>query len=173
MTVANWITLSRLVLAPFVFWVLVSRGPIWFKLGFLIVVGLTDILDGYVARKRQEISTLGKILDPVADKLVIAAVLIGLWLQGALPVFFVWAYILKELLQLVGGAVLLARKRRVISSNYWGKSSSTIFYCGFFLLMFWREGGCFLVAAGLILSVIALGTYYKASLQQGKETTPS
>lgn len=153
-----------MLLAPFVYWAFATGASLWFNLAFLALVGLTDLLDGYFARKRGEISKLGKVLDPVADKMVIAAIMLGLWRRGAFPPFIVGAYLVKEALQLTGGAVLLARERRVIPSNIWGKSSSTVFFAGFLLQMVWRDGGRVLVLIGLALSVVALITYFRASL---------
>lgn len=168
MTIANWITSSRLILAPFVFWSLLD-APWWLSLSLLAAAGLTDLLDGMVARKRNEVSELGKILDPVADKLVIGAVLAALFFQHRLPVFLVWAFIVKEGSQLLGGAIFAGRKHKVVPSNYWGKGSSTLYFIGFFAYYLNQEIGLYIVIAALSLSIIALGTYLYATLEKQTE----
>jgi cardiolipin synthase len=166
MTLANWVTLSRLAMAPFIFWAWLIPGKWFIGTVALIFTGLTDLLDGALARKRNEISDLGKILDPVADKAVFAGVLAALTLRGFIPSFLVWIYLAKEIVQLFGGAFILTRFHRVVPSNMWGKSSSVIFYLGIFAVFLHREVGFVIICTGLVLSIIALITYTKASVSQ-------
>lgn len=173
MTLANWITLSRLLLAPFIVWAWLQPSPWLYGLTLLGLVGLTDLLDGRVARSRNEISEFGKILDPIADKSVIGGVLLALVLRGAIPPFLVWLYLIKEAIQLFGGMLLLARTRHVIPSNFWGKLSSTLFYVGFFLTFLWREVGITMILIGFVLSVVAMTTYFFAARIETKKAARS
>src|SRR5690606_11564427 len=97
-----------------------------------LVTGLTDVLDGWVARKRGEITELGKILDPVADKLVLGFSLAGLIHRYGLPLWVGLIYLVKEAVQLLGGLVFLRRQRVTLASNFWGKAGTALFFTGFF-----------------------------------------
>jgi cardiolipin synthase len=165
LTIANWVTLSRLILAPFVFWSL-RDCPWWLGVSLLAIAGLTDLLDGMLARKRQEISELGKILDPVADKLVIGAVLAAFFVRYELPALLVWAFVVKEGIQLLGGAIFAGKNRKVVPSNYWGKGSSALYFVGFFAYYFNHGIGLYIIIAALALSIFALGTYVHAALEK-------
>lgn len=84
-TVPNLISMVRLAGVPLFLWlVLVPKADAW-ALGLLMVAGITDFLDGYLARKLDQRSTLGEILDPVADRLYILAVVVGLALRDIVP----------------------------------------------------------------------------------------
>lgn len=80
MNLANKLTLSRIILIPIFMLVLLVRIPLgeYIAAGIFIVAASTDGLDGYIARKRKEITTLGKLMDPLADKLLVSAALICL-----------------------------------------------------------------------------------------------
>lgn len=173
MTLANWITLSRLLMVPLLVWAWRQPSPWLNGLLLLGLVGVTDLLDGYMARKRNEISELGKILDPIADKAVIASVLLTLVFRGIIPSWLVWVYLAKEGIQLFGGMLLLAKTHHVIPSNIWGKVSSSLFYIGFFLSFIWREGGVAMIITGLLLSMVAMATYFAAATIESAKTTRS
>ncbi|MEA5060280.1 CDP-diacylglycerol--glycerol-3-phosphate 3-phosphatidyltransferase [bioreactor metagenome] len=88
---------------------------------------LTDILDGYLARRNGWISNLGKILDPLADKLMLLCALACFYVKGWLPLFIPLIAAGKELTMLVGGLFMLGKKNVVVVSDWWGK-----FAAGFF-----------------------------------------
>lgn len=125
LTLASWITSVRLFLVPFIYWQLTSSNSsaVFWALGLLALAGATDFLDGWAARARNEVSELGKALDPVADKLVILVTLIALISRG-LPIWLVAIYLAKEIIQVLGGALLIRSCRRLIPANWWGKSEA-------------------------------------------------
>ncbi|MCH8033895.1 MAG: CDP-alcohol phosphatidyltransferase family protein [Bacteroidetes bacterium] len=88
----------------------------------LIVIGaLTDWLDGYVARKRNEITELGKIIDPLADKITIGAIIIRLYMVGEIPEYYFFLIIGRDLLILIGGVIVSKMIGKVLPSNVLGK----------------------------------------------------
>lgn len=120
MTVPNIITLIRFLIIPFYTYYLI-RGYFLYSLILFIISALSDILDGYLARKLNQTSELGKILDPLSDKLII---LISLIYFGSIRYFSpigVIVFILKELIMLVVGLVFLIKKVEIISSRIFGK----------------------------------------------------
>ena len=78
-TVPNYLTTARLIMAPLLWMVALLRMPIWLGVG-LIITGLTDIFDGYVARKLNQSTSLGSALDSLADNILIISMVIWLFL---------------------------------------------------------------------------------------------
>ena len=95
----------------------------------LIISGLTDCCDGFIARKFNMITDLGKILDPIADKLTQIMVVFCLALKNYGIMWLLLAfYIIRDILLLIGGIALYKKKDMVVSSNWYGKISTIIFY---------------------------------------------
>lgn len=92
-TLATWLTLSRMVLVLPAAGLIISDQHL-FAAVVLVVAGITDFLDGYVARKRNEVSPIGTALDPIADKVVIIGGLLALTADQAFPGLHIWAVIL-------------------------------------------------------------------------------
>ncbi|MGD9154903.1 MAG: CDP-alcohol phosphatidyltransferase family protein, partial [Bacillota bacterium] len=131
----------------------------------LLLAGITDLLDGWAARSRNEVTELGKLLDPLTDKLTIFAMLLALALTWGLPGWLVILYAGKELLQVMAGAFLINNFQQLIPANRWGKNSTFGFFCGCGLFFLNRTIGVIVLGAALLLSVYALYTYYLAYLE--------
>jgi len=82
---------------------------------------VTDLLDGYLARKLNQVSELGKIIDPVADKLVVCTIAIMMFISGLIPLWFIVIVVLRDVLILLFGLILKQKKKIVLMSNYPGK----------------------------------------------------
>jgi CDP-diacylglycerol--glycerol-3-phosphate 3-phosphatidyltransferase len=95
----NALTLLRMFLVPVLFVVLVTRveGHIFLGAGIFVLAVVTDYLDGYFARRRNEVTKLGILLDPLADKLLIAAALLSLVEMGVVPAWVVMIVLAREL----------------------------------------------------------------------------
>lgn len=127
-TLANFISLTRLLLLPFVVICLLENEQTydWIALVLLLIAGGTDYLDGVVARRRNEISQLGKIIDPVADKLFIGALgLILVFLRG-LPAWFVALFLFRDFLILTVSYLLFLNRDIVMASNQLGKITTFV-----------------------------------------------
>ncbi|MDN2564994.1 CDP-alcohol phosphatidyltransferase family protein [Aquibium sp. A9E412] len=104
MTVANLITLGRFFLVPAVVFALLTEHVGWAFVGFL-VAGISDGVDGFIARQFDQRSELGAYLDPVADKLLLVCVFVVLGYMGELPLWLVVAAVSRDAL-IVGGVVM-------------------------------------------------------------------
>ena len=98
----NVITSTRILATPFFLWMLIAdQGEMgalrWASAAFFVIAILTDALDGYIARSRGLITDLGKLLDPIADKALIGAALIGLSVLGELPWWVTTIVLLREI----------------------------------------------------------------------------
>jgi cardiolipin synthase len=168
LTLANWITSVRFLIAPFVYWQLVTRtnlGLGW-AIALLCLAGISDVLDGWVARVRNEVSELGKVLDPLADKLLILTALAALAVSRGLPWWLVIIYSVKEMLQVMGGFFLLQRNKAVIPANQWGKTATLLFFIGFGTYFIHGLSGITLISLALGLSCYAFYSYYRTYREQ-------
>ena len=90
--------------------------------------GATDVIDGWIARHFNQISLWGRILDPMADKMMVFAALICLTVANIIPLWLVVLYFCKELAQAICSFVLMRRTKDMLASNILGKAGTTFFY---------------------------------------------
>ena len=96
----------------------------------------TDILDGYLARRFGWITDVGKILDPLADKLMQATAIACLIATGRLPIWLGILFVLKEVAMLIGTILVFRERRGVVSSHWYGKLATVILYVSVMVLFF-------------------------------------
>lgn len=123
---ANQITLMRLLLIPFVLWAISQNLWLWAVLGFA-VAGLSDALDGFLARKYFGISKLGAFLDPLADKLLMVSVGLNLFYLGLLPLWFVVILVVRDFLIVLGVLLSWLVQRPIEISPLMVSKLTTIF----------------------------------------------
>ncbi len=134
-TLSNLLSILRvLLIIPFAAIMLsaIPSANIWGSV-LLAVAALTDKLDGYFARRFHQETEWGKVLDPLADKIGVAIVALVLLILGRLPLWFVGAVLLRDLLIFAGGLVLKARTGKVLPSNLVGKWAVGIISIALFL----------------------------------------
>lgn len=156
MNLPTKITVFRLLLIPVFVAVYYLAGSLATVLSALIFIlaSFTDFLDGYLARKRNEITNLGAFLDPVADKVLVIAALILLTAEGVIPTWSVLLIISRE--TLINGFRLIAVEQGiVISASYLGKLKTVTQLFSLILLLF-APLHPWLLAAGLILYWLAV-----------------
>lgn len=165
MTVPNALSLFRLVLVPVFAVVFFGPGPNAHRDAALIylVAFLTDVADGWIARHFNQVSKLGRILDPAADKLMTFTVIICIAADGVIPLWAVVVFFCKELTMAIGGYIMYRKLGDVISANWLGKLSTGVFFvvCGALVLFpqiprNWSTG---LIAGALALTLAALAGY--------------
>jgi cardiolipin synthase len=128
LTLPNAISFVRICLVPVFLWLLFGRDDPA-AAGLLIgVVGSTDWVDGYLARRLHQVSEVGKVLDPLADRLAVAAAVIGGWIAGVLPPWFATAIIAREILVGTGALLLAARLKAKLDVRYLGKVATFVLY---------------------------------------------
>lgn len=141
-TIPNWLSFIRIALIP-VFVVLFVKEHILTAVIIMTLAALTDLFDGKIARKFNQVSNLGKLLDPIADKLsqmAIVVVLIVTYWDNAIKYLFMF-FIIKEVIMIIGGAILLSVGLRPTAAEIWGKVATNVFYIGMiFILAFGKNG---------------------------------
>ena len=193
LTVPNLLSLIRIILIP-IFAVLYYNGHVGWALLMLFLSGVSDFLDGKIARRFNQVSDLGKILDPVADKLTQITIAVMLFIefhncQSSVMRAFSWVFLyflFKEAVMVIGGAVMLAVGLRPGAAEIYGKVATFVFY-GVMLVViaFGPEIGVFrewfmlpeiammiLVVISAILTTVALISYLPGTFRQFREDRP-
>ncbi|MDP4220956.1 MAG: CDP-alcohol phosphatidyltransferase family protein [Bacteroidota bacterium] len=101
--------------------------------GFMVLAYITDLLDGYIARKTNTISEFGKAIDPIADKLYVAALILVMLSLDMVPLWFVLVVIVRDILTMFGILIVRRKIGAVLPSNYWGKSAILLTIISLFL----------------------------------------
>lgn len=188
-TIPNWMCFVRIALIP-VFTAMFVKGMYIPAFIVMIVAALTDVFDGKIARKFNMVSNLGKILDPIADKLsqmAIVIILIVKFWDGYLK-YILFLFIVKELLMIIGGVVLLSKGMRPVAAEVWGKAATVVFYTFMIIIIALGGKGCALynvaffkpfilpewlitvmVVISAILAFVSLFGYLPGFLKQMKE----
>lgn len=164
-TIPNVISFLRLALIP-VFGVLIWRENDVAAVGVLVVAGLTDWLDGALARRLDQLSELGRILDPVADRLYIAVTLIGLAVRDFIPWWLVALVFGRELVILVCQALLHQRGFGLLQVHLAGKAATFALMYAFPLLLLGTLGGTLgytATVAGWAFALWGVGLYWLAA----------
>lgn len=151
-TIPNILSFIRIALIP-VFCVLMAgamEGEVLnikkFVIGIIVfaVAGLTDLFDGKIARKFNQVTDLGKMLDPVADKLTqfAVAIILMVWFWGDwLFIGLFSIYIIKEVFQIIAGMIMLSRYDKPMMAAFWGKASTFVFYIVIITMFLTSEKG--------------------------------
>ncbi|MBQ4434972.1 MAG: CDP-alcohol phosphatidyltransferase family protein [Clostridia bacterium] len=172
-TVPNVLTMLRMALIP-VYWVLMSEGKMIPALCTYIVASLTDVVDGYIARKYNQITDFGKLMDPLADKLMVLSVMLSMIIPmggrpGILPLLPFVIVLAKELLMVLGGLVLY-KKGIVVYSKIIGKAAQVLMVSALLLSFFYeyfdsiaKPVYLWVLWAAVVLTVCAL-CYYAADI---------
>lgn len=126
-TIPNLLSVLRiLVIAPFAYFFL--NDQLLWAVVMLAFSGLSDLFDGMIARKFNQITELGKMLDPLADKLTQGTIAICLAVKHPLLIPILAIFVLKELGMLIGGCILLKKKKRPCAAKWYGKVATFLFY---------------------------------------------
>ena len=180
--VPNILTIVRFLLIPFIVCLALKEQYIATSI-VLIISGITDILDGVIARKYQFITDFGKLMDPLADKATQVATLVVLVLQDIIPFWILMVVIIKEFI-MVAGASFLYGKELVVSSKWYGKLSTVLFYLAIvasFAIRYWNEIALtpgnsvatlplfdiYIYYLALVATVFSLVMYYITFYRQG------
>jgi cardiolipin synthase len=175
LNIPNLITIARLIMVPLI---VVMIGQERWGLAFVLfaAAGVSDAVDGYIARRFNQVSTLGKILDPAADRLLLGVAVVCILIDGSVPAIVAWPVIVRELL--VSGVVLAlaAMGARRIDVTFVGKAGTFALMTAFPLFLFGnddafpghdgiRVAAWIVAAVGLALSYYAAARYVPTARQ--------
>lgn len=128
LTVPNLLTLIRLLLIPVIVWLYCVVENHYAAAAVIALSGLTDVVDGRIARRFNQISDLGKIIDPIADKLTQAAMMVclGSKYRRMVPLFILFA--VKEIIMSISGIAVINKEGKVNSARWYGKVNTVVLY---------------------------------------------
>jgi cardiolipin synthase len=174
-TLPNAISLFRLACVPVFLWLLFGRENRTGAAFLLGGLGATDWVDGYIARHFNQVSNLGKVLDPIADKVLLVTGMIAILIDGSVPAIVFWPAIAREVL-VAGTTILLgAMGARRIDVSWAGKAGTLLMMTAFPLFLWGHgHGPAYAVAwvvavAGLVMAWYAAATYVKPAMEALRE----
>lgn len=169
--IPNILTISRFVFIPFIF-VSILKEQYLLSFIFLTISGITDVLDGVIARKFNYITNFGKLIDPLADKATQITTLIALSISNIIPSWILMVVFAKEAL-MIAGASFLYGKELVVSSRWFGKLATVIFYiaiiCSLTIKYFSISISfdIYIYYVALVLTIFALVMYFREFFKKG------
>ncbi len=137
--IPNILSFIRIFLVFVFVFVLFYVKNTYLALLIFLIAGATDVVDGYLARRNNWITNLGKILDPFADKLMQCTVLISLWIKDIVPLWFVIPFFAKELFTLIIGFIVIRRRSVNVVSKWYGKAAVCLFYATIAISIIFEE----------------------------------
>ncbi len=171
--IPNILSVIRILLLPFFVMQMMQGNAVGSGI-ILVASGLTDTLDGKLARRYNWITDLGKILDPVADKLTQFTVSITLAFQLREYWYFFAIMVAKDLIMLVLGGYLLKKGAKLQGSRWFGKISTVVYYIAMILIVFFHSMPQWIFLALLsiatICAIIAALLYIPEFMQYKRET---
>jgi len=142
LTIPNLVSFARLLAVGVFWWVLLAEDDIVAAAWLIFAIGWTDWIDGYLARRLNQVSELGKLLDPIADRLMIVSAVVGGLIVGVLPIVVGVLLIVREVLMALVAGYLAARGGGTIEVRYYGKVAT--------FLLYGAIPGFYLAAAGFL-----------------------
>lgn len=175
-TIPNAITVFRFLGTPLFVWLVLARHEYGWGVFVLAVMGCTDWIDGFVARKLNQTSQLGRILDPLADRVALVAVVITMVIVGFLPLWLLLLLVVLDVV-LLAATLFLFRGDADLKVTMLGKTRTAALMVGTPMLLlakaldsdftFWLAW--FFLAAGMVMHVIAFCQYWAALLAKHRE----
>jgi cardiolipin synthase (CMP-forming) len=185
LTLPNGLSFARLLCVPLFLWLLFRRDDRAAAAWLLGALGATDWVDGYIARHFDQVSTLGKVLDPLADRVLLIVGIGAILVDGSVPTAVAWIALLRELVVAIAFLILAAMGARRIDVQWVGKAGTFGLMFAFPLFLMSHANVRFADAAGflawccaipgLLLSLVAVATYVplaRAALAEGRVGSP-
>jgi len=172
MNLPNVLTLSRFVMIPLFFVAFFQDRPI-VALGIVLLAGLTDLLDGYIARQSGQITATGVMLDPLADKLMMLSVVIALVIEKKIPWEAAVAMAVREGGMIASSAIFHFRGKKTLPANALGKLTTFLYYVAIVLLFFDISGGVPTLWCAIALSFLASFVYLAQFRAQNGKGAPA
>lgn len=173
-TIPNILSVFRLLLIPVIIYYYVGVADYVVAGVMLIISGVTDLVDGWVARRFKSVSDVGKVLDPVADKLTQLAILFCLMIDYPIMVILFGLLIVKEALLAITGFIVVHRTRDVSGAKWHGKLSTLMLYSVMIIHVFWRAIpaglSTALVIATIVVTTLSLILYLNDFFETIKRT---
>ena len=138
-TIPNVLSMIRLLMIPLIIWLYIAKEEYLLTAGVVLLSGATDVIDGFIARKFNMVSALGKALDPVADKLTQLAMMICLVSRFPLMILPLGLLVVKELFNGITGLMIIRQSGKVYSALWHGKAATVLLYVMLLTHILWAS----------------------------------
>ncbi len=175
LTIPNLVSFIRLLGVVWFWWVLIVDENVAFAAWLIFFIGWTDWIDGYLARKLNQVTEFGRILDPVADRLMIVSAVVGGLVVGVVPLIIGIPLLVREVIMGAVTLYLAYRGGGTLSVRYWGKAATFSLY-GAIPAFYWAEAGLlstlmfglawFFGVVGLVLYWVVMAQYIGETRQR-------
>jgi CDP-diacylglycerol--glycerol-3-phosphate 3-phosphatidyltransferase len=165
---ANFVTCMRIILIPIVVWLIaVASGAEMdayhgWALGVFIFAASTDFIDGQIARRMRIISEFGKVVDPLADRLLVISVLIALMVREFMPLWMGLLIVGRDLLMLIGAPIVGINDKAVrekLAVHWTGKAATAILFTAICIFILWNTSGHVNIFGFIVFSAGILFSY--------------
>ena len=155
--IPNILTTVRLVIIPFFAYFLLEDESFWLAAALFLLSGITDVVDGWIARHFNMITDVGSVYDPLVDKLMQITAVVCLAVKEVIPVWIICIIAAKEITMIVVGIVLYIKKI-VVHSNWYGKIATVLFYAVILALIIFPQINYFIkmTILGILVFVMLL-----------------
>lgn len=169
-TIPNLLTVFRILLIPLIVWLYCGKRDYPLAAWALLLSGATDIADGFIARRFHMVSDLGKVLDPIADKLTQTAALVCLLTRFQAVWWLLGVLVVKETVMAVMGLLVIRRTGSVYSASWHGKLATCVLYAVILTHIVWYDipqgTSALLVLAGAASILLSLALYAREDLRR-------
>lgn len=163
LTIPNLLSFLRLCMIPLIIWLYCAKKNYALTAAVLVLSGITDTVDGFIARRFNMVTDLGKALDPVADKLTQAAMMFCLLTRFQMMLVPLLLLIFKELCSGIMSLVVIKKTGKVCGAEWHGKLCTWLLYAMMFLHIVWfaipREWSTVLISICVIMMTVSFGLY--------------
>ncbi len=171
--IPNILTTVRLIVIPFFAYYMLVAENFWLAALLFLFSGVTDVVDGWIARHFNMITDVGSVYDPFVDKLMQITSVVCLALKGIIPAWIICVVAVKEVSMIIVGIILYIKKM-VVRSNWYGKAATVIFYTIISALIIFPDIGdslktTLLAVLVLVMALAAMGYLFKISGAHGDE----
>ena len=128
LTIPNLVSGVRILAIPYFWYILIGEGRVGLAAALIFLIGSTDWIDGFLARRLNQVSELGKFLDPLADRLMIASALVAGLMARVLPTVIGWPLLAREVLVGIGALLLAGRGLGKLEVRWLGKTATLALY---------------------------------------------
>jgi cardiolipin synthase len=154
----NILTALRFVLIP-VFGYFLYKENYIIAVSLFLLGGITDVLDGYIARKYNMITSWGKLADPLADKFMQITALVLLTMQQRIPTAILIIVVAKEIFMVAGSILLYKQQKFVVSANWYGKMATVVFFFAIIMIIVRVPYSQFFIIVALLSTLFAFFMY--------------
>ena len=162
-TIPNLLSFLRLCMIPLIIWLYCSQENYALTAAVLVLSGITDTVDGFIARRFNMVTDIGKALDPIADKLTQASVMFCLLTRFQMMLIPLLLLIFKELCNGIMSLVVIKKSGKVCGADWHGKVCTWLLYAMMFLHIVWfdisREWSTVLISICVIMMTVSFGLY--------------